>query len=116
MRSEFETNFDKYAYETGGWAYDNGWRYQDQFFGASYVGERFDDTEADCLLVLREGPDPQYTYALHYQHGQLREIWAGLVASTDDYEKMMQRVREYAEFYRTANATRDKVGQRQADS
>ena len=98
--NEFEKNFDKYAYQMGRWVYDNGWGYADQFFGAAYIGECFDGTEADCLLMLREGDDRQQTYIVHNRSGQLSEVWSRQIGSEQDFEKMTQRVTQYAMSYK----------------
>lgn len=65
---------------------------------------------------FEKAPIPSTPIPFITNRGSYGKSGAGPVASTDDYEKLMQPVREYAESYRTANTTRDKVGQRQADS
>jgi hypothetical protein len=91
--------FDDYAYQMGGWVYDNGWRYQDEFFGAAYVGKTFGDTEDDCLLMLREGGIPGRTIILHKQGNQLTEIWSGQVDTREEFDKMMRVVNNYSTRY-----------------
>jgi hypothetical protein len=92
--------FDEYAGQTGGWAYDNGWRYAGEYFGAVYIGGKFGETEADCLLMLREGDQPGRTVILHKHARQLVDIWSGQVQTKPDFDRMMQEVREYAQGYR----------------
>ncbi len=108
MTREFEdpNDFDRYALEKGKWAYDNGWRYKEEYFGAAYVGEEFGKTalgESNYLLMLREGNTPHRTLILHVIGSQFMEVWIGQVEAKDEFDQMMVGVNEYIEQYRAMN-------------
>lgn len=108
MSTEFWRNvFDEHAWRTGGWAYDNGRRYAGEFFGAAYVGERLGATEAESLLMLREGDTPGRTLILHQRPGQMTEIWSGQVETHQDFDQMMQQVGAYLEEYRKSSSSNE---------
>ena len=100
MNNEFEDHneFEKYAWEQGGWAYDNGWGYKDEFFGESYEGKNFGDAKKgdyDFLQMLRNGNVPTKTYVIHFIGEKLNEIWSGNVVTKSDFDKMMEFVDNY---------------------
>ena len=103
MSEDFKSNeFDEYAYIFGGWVYDNGWRYGDEFFSAAYRGEEFDGTESgkqDYLLMLRRGNIPGRTLILHNIEGRLTQIWSGQVETKDDFNNMMTVANSYINQY-----------------
>jgi hypothetical protein len=107
MSGDFKGNiFDEYAYRLGGWAYDNGWRYKGEFFGAAYVGEVFEGAksgEQNYLLMLRDGNTPDRTIILHKTGDQLNELWSGQVETKDDFDNMMNIINTYIKQYKSQN-------------
>jgi hypothetical protein len=102
MTSDFKdhNDFDKYAWENGKWAYDNGWCYQGERFGAAYIREEFGKAETgelDYLLMLREGDVLHRTLIIHGIGAQLTEIWSGEIEARDDFDRMMKIVSGYIE-------------------
>ena len=91
-------DFDQYASEHGGWEYDNGWRYQDRYFGASFAGKVFGNVqrgEHDHLQMLREGDESTRTVIIHIVGSSITEIWSGEVCTKIDFDRMMDSVNEY---------------------
>ncbi|MBT3315565.1 MAG: hypothetical protein HN390_13235 [Anaerolineae bacterium] len=100
MNNDFEDHneFDRYAWEHGGWAYDNGWSYKDEFFGESYAGKNFGNAEKgdyDFLQMLRNGNVPSKTYIIHFVGAKINEIWSGDVVTKSDFDEMMEFVNKY---------------------
>lgn len=96
---DFLRDFDRHARDHGGWFYDNGWRYKDEFFGSAYM--RDEEVESgrlvEYLLMLRDGKTAHRTIILHQTRGQLVEIWSGLVTTKDDFDGMNAAVDEYVQ-------------------
>jgi hypothetical protein len=100
MTGDFAINddFDKYAWETGRWSYDNGWNYKGEFFGASYVQNEIKknaEGELDYFQLLRNGITHNRTILIHVHRTQQIEIWSGQVESKIDFDKMMEILKKY---------------------
>lgn len=99
MSNTFEdpNDFDRYAREHGGWAYDNGWHYKGETFGAAYMRNEKSEagTLVEYLLMLREGDTPGRTLVLHYAQNESVEVWSGQVETRADFDQMTVVVDDY---------------------
>jgi hypothetical protein len=101
-------DFDRYAREHGGWAYDNGWRYKDDSFGASYIGKEFGSVKTgdyEFIQMLREGKLPTKTVIIHIVGPKVTEIWSGEVITESDFDEMMKTVDGYILQHEEKNKT-----------